>query len=150
MPSEAEEKLQYLIKLIEIDMEGGYYSGGILKEKARKTKLTIVIVSALVTMALGLNLGDTGKNAAIILSAILTAVNTWDAFCNYHQRSIQEVTNVNKLSLLHKEILLYLKGNNNCEIEKYEEYKRKYDNIHEEYMLERNGEKEEVHNDGKK
>lgn len=148
-------KLQKLVFYIMADINSSKDSGKKLKNKAIKLKIAIISVSSLVTIALGLNvdsetmiwgvsIGKTIKNLAVILSAGLTALNTWDAFMNYFTRSTQETSIVSKLTHLYKEIYLHLESNTNCRLDEYNGFKKKYDNIHEEYTQERNslGEKD--------
>lgn len=137
MKDEAQEKIKLLSELIKLDISAGTTSRDSLKRKSFFMKLFIIIFSALVTITLGLQLGDIGKNVAVVLSAIVTALNTWDAFTTYHQRSIQEFTVSNKLGVLLRDIYLYLEGRSTYAIDDYEIFKKRYDTIYDEYVQQR-------------
>lgn len=136
-------KLKKLIGYIQVDMKNGNKSGGLLKKKARLNEIFIICLSAIVTILLGIDVNDYPKwlyivkNTTVIFSAVVTSFHTWNAFANYNARSIQEQTFVNKLSLLYKDINLYIEENNNCKVDEYNNYKNSYDRIHEEYLQER-------------
>ncbi|WP_189597144.1 SLATT domain-containing protein [Paenibacillus elgii] len=135
--TEAEKKLVLLQQIIETELDAGSKSGDSLKLWGRWLKGVTISLSAVVTIVLGLDLGDVGKGIALVLSTIVTAIGAWDAFTNYNQRSAQEYSNVNKLFSLYKDIKLYMEGNTNLKLEQYNQFKERYDSIHEEYLQER-------------
>ncbi|KGE16240.1 hypothetical protein [Paenibacillus wynnii] len=135
---EVAEKLSALAEFITIEIEEGSKSGEELNNKSTKLKIIIIVLTSLIAVVLGWSfLGDFGKYSAILLSAILTGLNTWDAFVNYHERSSQEKRNVSKLIVLLKDILLYLHGNSEPSLDEYKKFKAQYDQINEEYNVER-------------
>ncbi|MGO4530333.1 hypothetical protein AB4Z30_14725 [Paenibacillus sp. 2TAF8] len=72
------QKLLILLDFIETDIEAGIVSGQSLSNRSIVFKVLGIVVSFFVTVLLGWSfLGDIGKNAAIALSALLTAINTW-------------------------------------------------------------------------
>lgn len=127
-------KLILLLDYIETDIEAGINSGQSLGNRSIVFKVLGIIVSLFVTVLLGWSfLGDYGKNAAIALSALLTAINTWEAFKTYRERAIHERINVNKLFKLERDIRLCMEGNKELKLEDYESYKKRFDQLHEEY-----------------
>lgn len=157
-PKEVTSKINMLLKFVEVDMSACQATGDILKGRVRKVKLATIGISFLITVILGItintealifgiNAGLFVKNAAVLLSALLTAVNTWEAFGNYQTRSTQESAMLNKLNMLFKDILL---KKENCSYEEYLVFKARYDSIHEEYIQERtSSDKEESETDKK-
>ncbi|MET3828661.1 hypothetical protein ABIC86_000121 [Paenibacillus sp. DS2363] len=150
----ATSKLLKLQGFIKIDVGSSKKSGYEFKRKSHFLKLTSIFISSLITVVLGLTLDDTLefkgfnvtislKNLAVALSAILTGINTWDAFVSYTFRSQQESSIVNKLTMLYKDIDLYLESNQNCTISDYNSYKDRYNKIHEEYSQDRASSKDE-------
>jgi hypothetical protein len=137
MSNEANEKIRLLLELIKTDSAAALESGQSLKKKTKRMKILLITLSALITAILGLGFGDTGKNIAIVLSAMLTGFSTWDSFANYEKRLFQETTSINEFTMLCKEIDLYLVGNDSLKLEKFEEFKSRYNNIHEDYFKER-------------
>ncbi|AIQ45636.1 hypothetical protein R70723_06815 [Paenibacillus sp. FSL R7-0273] len=151
---ESSTKLKYLAEIIKADMNGSKAAGTDFRHWAKWLKITTIVLSALITIILGLTFNSEAelngvpvvnlvKNIAVILSALLTAVNTWDAFANYQIRSTQEFSIIQKLSLLYKDISLHLIQKENCKITDFESFKSRYDVIHEEYSQERNTSKDE-------
>ncbi|MEK5165962.1 hypothetical protein NYE69_26950 [Paenibacillus sp. FSL R5-0527] len=141
-------KLQILLKFVEMDMTACQTTGNLLKKKTWRFKLASIFISFLITITLGLtlnteetiigiNVGLLVKNLAVILSALLTAVNTWEAFGNYQTRSGQEAAMLNKLNMLYKDILLYTDRNETCSYDTYVDFKGRYDAIQEEYIQDR-------------
>ncbi|WP_438350432.1 hypothetical protein ACP8HI_07190 [Paenibacillus sp. FA6] len=137
--TEVNEKLKALTDFITIDIEEGVTSGSRLTRKSTILKIVIIVFSSSIAVVLGWSfLGDAGKYTAILLSAALTGLNTWDAFVNYHERSQQEKRNISKLINLLKDLLLYSQGNDDTDFSEYLKFKERYDQINEEYMVERN------------
>ncbi|WP_418027041.1 SLATT domain-containing protein [Paenibacillus sp. JJ1722] len=135
----AKAKIDKLIELIKENTDASTNAGIKHKENAKRFKKISITVSALITVILGWSfLGEWGKNAAIALSALLTALNTWDAFSDYLQRSIQERVHVNKLLKLENDMTLYLVENCDCQLSDYKTFKDTYDQIYEEYSEARN------------
>ncbi|WP_458123338.1 SLATT domain-containing protein [Paenibacillus sp. Z3-2] len=141
-------KLAKLQEFIEIDMISGKKSGIKNTKKSFKFKCISVVLSSLITITLGLTLDDkleynglniviSLKNCAVVLSAILTGISAWDAFANYTSRSQQESSIVNKLNMLYKDISLYLEENEDCKESEYENFKSRYNKIHEDYSQDR-------------
>ncbi|OMC63970.1 hypothetical protein BK125_30650 [Paenibacillus odorifer] len=141
-------KLNLLLQFIDLDMEACKTTGIKLRNRTWQFRLASILISLLITITLGLtlntdeiflgiNIGIAVKNIAVILSAVLTAINTWEAFRNYQTRYSQESSMINKLNILSRDIMLYLDSNNNCMYEEYTEFKRRYDAIQEEYIQER-------------
>lgn len=131
-------KLNSLLQLIEIDMNSSANAGGPLKSKAIWMKITTIILSGLITVTLGWTfLGDLGKWIAIFLSSALTSLNSWDAYKNYDKRLLQETYNSTGLKLLYQDIMLYLAGNESPEMSDYKAFKKRYDDLHNEYLSER-------------
>ena len=104
-------------------------------------KFIAILCSTIITIVLGLKISGLwtglGPNIALILSAILTALNTWDAFAKYETRATQERANINKLEILFKRIILYQSGNEDLKLEQYKTFEREYHLIQEEYMEQR-------------
>ncbi|MFT8320049.1 MAG: SLATT domain-containing protein [Bacillus sp. (in: firmicutes)] len=144
---EVKLKLQELYKIIQIDMIASSSTGNNLRNKARYTKITTIALSALITIVLGLTfLNELGKWIAIIFSGILTAVNSWDAYTGYDKRVQQEIFSTNSLKNLYKDIHLYLTGNDSPAESYYIEFKRRYDEIQEQYITERKNSTDESKN----
>lgn len=147
---DVKQKLDTLKNLISLDMIESANSGKRLKKKSNRIKLATITISVLITMVIGVSSFDFwdgwSKNVALILSALLTGINGWEAFVKYETRSIQEHSNSIKLTMLYKDIILTLSGNDIHMYEKYEEIKTKYNNMQEEYMEERKSIKEITEN----
>ncbi|ENQ3078687.1 SLATT domain-containing protein [Bacillus cereus] len=146
--TEAEQKLVLLQQIIDMELDAGSKSGDSLRLWGRWLKGIAISLSAAVTIVLGLDLGNVGKGIALVLSTIVTAIGAWEAFTNYNQRSTQEYNNVNKLFGLYKDISLYMEGNKNLKLEQYNQFKERYDSIHEEYLQERRTLKEDQNQEG--
>ncbi|MCY8837706.1 SLATT domain-containing protein [Bacillus atrophaeus] len=145
-------KLKELLEIIKIEMLSSSNAGNELRDKARKTKVSSIAISALITIVLGLTfLKEYGKWAAIILSGILTAINSWDAYTSYDKRSQQELNITSLLKNLYQDIHLYLTGNNSPEDSVYKDFKKRYDEIQEQYTDDRKSLENESSNnsDGK-
>jgi hypothetical protein len=140
------QKFDTLKYLISLDMIESANSGKRLKKKSNRIKLATITLSALITVMIGVSSNDFWdgwtKNLALILSALLTGINGWESFVKYETRSIQEHSNSTRLSMLYKDILLTMSGNNVHNLEKFEEFKTNYQNMQEEYMEERKSIKE--------
>lgn len=153
-------KINVLIRFIKVDMGACKEAGEKLLKRAWRFKIASIAISFFITIILGItlnteenlfgiNAGMFVKNTAVILSALLTAINTWDAFGNFQSRSSQETAMINKLNMLLRDIHLYIEKNDNCLFEKYNEFKQRYSSIQEEYVLERSS-KDEDNSDNKK
>ncbi|MEC0168639.1 SLATT domain-containing protein [Paenibacillus graminis] len=147
-------KINVLIGFIKLDMDACKKAGEKLLNRAWWFKLASIAISFFITIILGItlnteenlfgiNAGMFVKNTAVILSALLTAINTWDAFGNFQTRSSQETAMINKLNMLLRDICLYIEKNDNCSSEKYNEFKQRYNSIQEEYVLERSSKDED-------
>ncbi|KML29883.1 SLATT domain-containing protein [Rossellomorea marisflavi] len=135
---EVNKKLVELFNIIQIEMLTSTKAGSDLRDKARKIKITTIVLSALITIVLGLTfLQDYAKWIAIIFSGILTAVNSWEAYTGYDKRVQQEILTTNLLKNLFKDIHLYLAGNTSPEQIYYDDFKKRYDEIQEQYITER-------------
>lgn len=145
-------KINMLIGFIKLDMDACKKSGEKLLNRAWWFKLASIAISLFITIILGItlnteenlfgiNAGMLVKNTAVVLSAFLTAINTWDAFGNFQTRSSQETAMLNKLNMLLRDICLYIVNNDNCSYEKYNEYKQRYNAIQDEYVLDRSSKK---------
>jgi hypothetical protein len=131
-------KIKQLLQFIKIDLASSVSSGNNLRKKAFRMKVWAITLSGLITVILGWTfLGDYGKWAAIFLSASLTALNSWDAYKNYDKRFLQETYSTTGLKFLFQDISLYLTGNSTFESEKFDEFKKRYDDLHNEYISER-------------
>lgn len=128
--TDAGQKLNLLKQLIIIDMNASKIAGEELKEKSYCFKIWTISMSVIVTIMLGLSLGpwwgDWGKNIALVFSAILTGLNTWNSFTKYEIRSAKEHLNTNKLALLLKQIILYETGINKVNYEEYLKFEQQY------------------------
>lgn len=147
-------KLNMLLDFIKLDMISCKDSGEKHRRRASCFKFASIAISLFITIFLGItlnteedlfgiNAGMLVKNIAVALSALLTAINTWDAFGNFQTRSSQETAMLNKLNMLLRDICLYTDKNDNCLYEKYAEFKQRYDAIQEEYVLERSSKEED-------
>lgn len=133
--TEAYSRLNELAGLISVDIEEAVNSGNDLIKKASNLKLSTIILSICITVALGWTfLGEYGKNAAILLSAVLTGINTWDAFAKYNDKYTQEKQRVSQLVILLKEITFCLQGKSACSMEAYNSFRDRYIRLNEEYI----------------
>jgi hypothetical protein len=75
-------------------------------------KLVAALLSASVTVALGVTFSGKSesffKNLALILSAIATVVNTWDAFFNHRTLWVRHTATANRLRCVKDQLEYYI------------------------------------------
>ncbi|MCY9664212.1 DUF4231 domain-containing protein [Paenibacillus alginolyticus] len=99
------------------------------KKRMDSLKIINIILSFSVTVLLGLKLGWF-SNMALVLSAALTAFNTWEGYANYKELWIRKTELRIKLTQLMGDLMMHLtKPENHEDMEKYKEFYRRYEEL---------------------
>lgn len=133
---EGNSKLLYVESEIQKALSSKFYFRAFRDRAiARAFKILIVLLGSAVTVILGVSESGTGKIVALILSGVITIVNSVDALFNYQAKATNLIDYYAKLDSLILEIQYYRAGRSSADItvEKADEFFEKLLQAHSDF-----------------
>lgn len=124
-------RFNFLDQVLDENMKTLKKTSATAAKQAFAMKLTLVIFSASITLILGLKIEDVGPQIALVLSSILIVLTTMDQFLGVTTRHNEINHRYVLISRLSLDVYLYIADNENLEEEKWEEFKKRFDDIFE-------------------
>lgn len=129
-PNEAEEKIEFLIGLVNQTINEYTLKRRKNRRPALVFKVLTTGLASVVTILLGIKVGnymiEILNNIALIISALMTVISAWNTFFDYNELWVQYTATVDELELLKREIQYYRKGKLNLDIEDVDAFKNNY------------------------
>jgi hypothetical protein len=130
---EANKKMDYLIKQIDESLKDYERRKRRNRRPALMFKILIAGLSSVVTILLGVRVGDGWvkylDQTALIISALMSVVTTWNAFYDYTALWVQFTKTVAQLGLLKKDIEYLRMGNEEITVSEVNYLKERFDDI---------------------
>jgi hypothetical protein len=106
-----------------------------VEKRSNILKIIFISCSGLVTLTIGLNLGDIGSKIALFLSVLVTAISGLDAHFSYRNKLVILSTLIGRLSKIHLELQYIIQSEEFNDL-KLIEIKEEYLRLYEEYQQE--------------
>jgi len=119
----------FLKEVSDLNMHNSQTSRKKAEKKAFRMKLAILIISAAITVTVGFNADDKASFIALVLSSILTILTGIDQFLGTTTRHIELKTKSHYFTKLSLDMQLHLEENKEITVEKYEEFKKRFDEL---------------------
>jgi len=130
------KRYDFLIKVLHEYVTNLLKEENKLKWKLNFIRVLTIVLSLLVTVLLGLKMGWMA-NVALVASALLTAVNTWDGYANYKDLWIKHIETRRKTMQLIGELMLHLTEEaNHADMESYKEFYTKFQELNDLHLQE--------------
>lgn len=130
---EVQLKLDYLLQQIDESLKDYERRKKRNRRPALVFKVMIAGLSSVVTILLGVRVGDYWvkylDQIAMIISALMSVVTTWNAFYDYTSLWVQFTKTVAQLGLLRKDIEYLRMGNDEITVSEVNYLKERYDDI---------------------
>ena len=130
---EASIKMKKLEEMVDASLKEFTHKRDNKQNPALIAKVFTSFLSAVITVLLGLNLGDFSKenpalltNIALGISAFMTVISVWNSFHDYNDLFVQYTKIVSNLEILQKDISYLKEGKPYLTLEEVEERKAQY------------------------
>ena len=134
MENLTENQFGQLQILIKGDIERIINSGNHIKRKAMVIRVSLISMTFLVTVILGIGIADVGEKIALVISALISAVTTWESYAQYQRKLVIYTQFQVLIEQLIIDITLYLTSTPNWEQDRFDEFKNRYTRILEKFL----------------
>lgn len=97
-------------------------------------RVSLISMTFLVTVILGIGIADVGEKIALVISALISAVTTWESYAQYQRKLVIYTQFQVLIEQLIIDITLYLTSTPNWEQDRFDEFKNRYTRILEKFL----------------